>query len=140
MAIAEAAAIGALLVTSLVLLGSLAGSVMASILDARAAKTPHVAALAAFRARQRREARLERRRHRPLWRDALILLSGAALGYGATVAEERLPWPAMVTLRHTVAVLDCRAAALVGLAPARAGAPGYAARLDADGDGLSCEG
>jgi hypothetical protein len=49
------------------------------------------------------------------------------------------PWPVTVTLKHLQARSNCDAARAVGLAPARRDEPGYWERLDADGDGISCE-
>lgn len=45
----------------------------------------------------------------------------------------------LVVLRHLAAFPNCDAARAVELAPARAGRPGYWARNDRDGDGISCE-
>ncbi len=45
----------------------------------------------------------------------------------------------LVVLRHLAAFPNCEAARAVELAPARAGRPGYWARNDRDGDGVSCE-
>ncbi|MDG4884155.1 excalibur calcium-binding domain-containing protein [Mesorhizobium sp. WSM4884] len=42
-------------------------------------------------------------------------------------------------LRHLAAFPNCATARLVGLAPARAGEPGYWPTHDADHDGIACE-
>ena len=42
-------------------------------------------------------------------------------------------------LRHLLAVPNCSAARLVGVAPARTGEPGYWTGHDADRDGVACE-
>ena len=41
--------------------------------------------------------------------------------------------------RHLLALLNCTAARLVGVAPARRGEPGYWHGHDADEDGVACE-
>lgn len=65
---------------------------------------------------------------------ALALVAGS-LGYKIATS----PWPLSVTLRHIAAAPNCDAARRVGLAPARAGQPGYYPRHDADNDGIACE-
>jgi len=49
------------------------------------------------------------------------------------------PWPFDVTLRHFRAMQNCDTARAMGLAPARAGEPGYWPWLDRDKDGIACE-
>ncbi|MBW7911525.1 MAG: excalibur calcium-binding domain-containing protein [Alphaproteobacteria bacterium] len=49
------------------------------------------------------------------------------------------PWPMGITARHLLAVSNCTSARSVGLAPARAGEPGYYSWHDADSDGIACE-
>ena len=49
------------------------------------------------------------------------------------------PWPVTTTLRHIASAPSCYFTRLVGLAPARRGAPGYWQHHDRDGDGIACE-
>ena len=49
------------------------------------------------------------------------------------------PWDTETDLRHLAATVHCKAAVLVGLAPAVRGAPGYHIRNDRDGNGIACE-
>ncbi|RWB20763.1 MAG: excalibur calcium-binding domain-containing protein [Mesorhizobium sp.] len=64
-----------------------------------------------------------------------ILLSGYIV-YGSIGIHFASPWSA---LRHVAAFPNCATARLVGLAPARAGQPGYWPTHDADHDGIACE-
>ncbi|MFO1039482.1 MAG: excalibur calcium-binding domain-containing protein [Geminicoccaceae bacterium] len=56
-----------------------------------------------------------------------------------TVEVLTSPWPLGLTLRHIAAGVGCPMARAVNLAPAWHGDPGWWPRLDADGDGWSCE-
>jgi hypothetical protein len=49
------------------------------------------------------------------------------------------PWPPMLTLRHIASLPNCKAARLMGLAPAKKGNPGYYPWHDADNDNIACE-
>lgn len=83
------------------------------------------------------------RRRRALsgsWRRARgPLLVAAAVAGCVAWALASSPWPAATALKHHVAFVNCASARMVGLAPARAGQPGYWDRLDRDEDGVSCE-
>jgi hypothetical protein len=48
-------------------------------------------------------------------------------------------WPLMASLKHLAAFTHCQSAAIVGLANAAQGSPGYWQRHDPDGDGVACE-
>lgn len=67
---------------------------------------------------------------------ALAIMGVATLVMGLTLL---FPWPLPASLRHMAALPGCDAAHAVGLAPSARGEPGYWRRLDADGDGRSCE-
>lgn len=69
-------------------------------------------------------------------RIGLVVGLTALLGYGVL---SLYPWPASTTLRHLAASPNCDAARAVGLAPAKAGQPGYWLRHDRDADGIACE-
>lgn len=78
------------------------------------------------------------RRHRT-WRATLLLVLVALPVAGFLAIEVFSPWPLGLTLRHLVAAPSCDRARTVHLAPAFRGEPGYWARHDRDGDGISCE-
>lgn len=86
--------------------------------------------------------RMRRKRYRPVIRAVALRLALApvtALGLFLTLYTSASPYPQGLALKHLVARWDCRAAAAVGLAPAPRGAPGYHARTDSDGNGVSCD-
>lgn len=93
----------------------------------------------------RRARRIERARQRLRWAYSpiriLMLLGMAPVVAGAmtlSVYVATSPFDPQDALGHMVAMGGCEAAAVVGLAPARSGDPGYHAKLDTDGDGMSC--
>lgn len=49
------------------------------------------------------------------------------------------PFAPLDTVKHYVAAAGCTAAGYAGVAPANEGEPGYHARLDPNGNGISCE-
>lgn len=49
------------------------------------------------------------------------------------------PFSPQDTVVHQLSALGCPVAGFFGVAPAKAGAPGYHASLDANGDGIACE-
>ena len=78
----------------------------------------------------------------PRNRSIFGILLFAALIFGATSAglfAYKSPWPTETDMRHLAAVLHCDIADRVGLAPANEGQPGYHARNDRNGNGVSCE-
>ena len=83
----------------------------------------------------------ERRRRRPaLLRWMILTACAAALSFAVFLGLFILsPWSPGETLRHVLAFPNCDATRAVGLAPAHSGDPGYWARNDRDGDGVSCE-
>jgi excalibur calcium-binding domain-containing protein len=91
-----------------------------------------------FRGVWQRHDRAARRR-RFLRKAARPVLFAACIAGGAAWVVASSPWPAPVTLKHYAAFSNCASARMVGLAPARAGQPGYWDRLDRDEDGVSCE-
>jgi hypothetical protein len=48
-------------------------------------------------------------------------------------------WPLLAALKHLAAFPHCKSAAMVGLANAAQGSPGYWERHDQDGNGVACE-
>jgi hypothetical protein len=48
-------------------------------------------------------------------------------------------WPLVASLKHLVAFAHCKSAAIVGLAHAKRGHPGYWEHHDLNGDGVACE-
>ncbi len=82
-------------------------------------------------------------RHRPARkRSALSMVMMAAIAIGAGSAgyfAYNSPWPTETDMRHLAATLHCDIADRVGLAPANEGQPGYHARNDRNGNGVSCE-
>lgn len=67
---------------------------------------------------------------------APFILLSAYIVYGSIGIHFTSPWS---LLRHLAAFPNCATARLVGLAPARAGQPGYWPTHDADHDGVACE-
>lgn len=66
----------------------------------------------------------------------------AVLAFGAGtfgVLSNQTGWDLQTDVRHVAAGLHCKVAMGLGLANAPKGAPGYHARLDADGNGVACE-
>lgn len=61
-----------------------------------------------------------------------------AVATAVSVYVRTSPYPPALALAHLVARAGCPAAAAIGLADARAGAPGYHERNDPDGDGIAC--
>lgn len=82
--------------------------------------------------RAARRRRFLRRAARP----SLVAVGLAGLAAWVLMSS---PWPVATTLKHYTAFFNCASARMVGLAPARAGQPGYWDRLDRDEDGVSCE-
>jgi len=67
---------------------------------------------------------------------APFILLSAYIVYCSIGIHFTSPWS---LLRHLAAFPNCATARLVGLAPARAGQPGYWPTHDADHDGVACE-
>ena len=95
------------------------------------------------RARLRRIARSERyldRAYAPLRLVIKLALTPVlAVAVATSIFMSAGPYDRDAALRHIVAIAGCEAADAVGLAPARAGQPGYHRPLDPDGDGRSCQ-
>ena len=135
-----------ILAVSVLLAGSLLGS-LASFLFGRRDPVPaesYQDPYANWRpAHQESQFDVKNARHRPARnRSVVSLLVLAAIAFGATSAalfSYKSPWPTGTDLRHLAAALHCDIADRVGLAPASQGAPGYHARNDRDGNGISCE-
>ncbi len=71
---------------------------------------------------------------------SLLLFAAVTFGVGsAGYFAYNSPWPTETDLRHLAATLHCEIADRVGLAPANEGQPGYHARNDRNGNGVSCE-
>ena len=70
----------------------------------------------------------------------MAMLAAVAIGAGsAGYFAYNSPWPTETDMRHLAATLHCDIADRVGLAPANEGQPGYHARNDRNGNGVSCE-
>ena len=72
---------------------------------------------------------------RLLWRIAVF---GPILAVPAHLLTSS-PFPPVDTARHWLSVTGCPVARQIGTAPAKAGEPGYHARLDTNGNGIACE-
>ncbi len=71
---------------------------------------------------------------------AIIFVGGVAfLGGSVGMAIHQSTWAPDTTLRHLAASLHCDFAVRVGLAPSRAGDPGYHIRNDGNQNGIACE-
>jgi hypothetical protein len=79
-------------------------------------------------------------RRRRIYRRAGFLVF-AAIGAGAISLGllNLSPWRPLLTLKHLAASPNCKAARVVGLAPANKGEPGYWSRHDQNDDGTACE-